>query len=57
MTPNNTALFPPAKGGEREKGKRASSLKSMVKSREEFMDSQMTCPSLNYTPEEQKFPD
>jgi hypothetical protein len=35
-TPNNTALFPPAKGGERVKGKRDSSLKSMVKSREEF---------------------
>ncbi len=27
----NTAIFPPARGGEKEKGKRDSSLKSMVK--------------------------
>jgi hypothetical protein len=32
ITPNNIAIFPPARGGEREKGKRYSSLKSMVKS-------------------------
>jgi hypothetical protein len=31
ITPNNTAIFPPARGGERGKGKRDSSLKSMVK--------------------------
>jgi hypothetical protein len=30
ITPN-TAIFPPARGGEKEKGKRDSSLKSMVK--------------------------
>jgi hypothetical protein len=28
ITPNNIALFPPARGGEREKGKRDSSLKA-----------------------------
>jgi hypothetical protein len=32
ITPNNMDIFPPARGGEREKGKRGSSLKSMVKS-------------------------
>ncbi len=31
ITPNNIAIFPPTRGGEREKGKRDSSLKSMVK--------------------------
>ncbi len=31
ITSNNTAIFPPARGGEREKRKRDSSLKSMVK--------------------------
>jgi hypothetical protein len=31
VTPNNIAIFPPARGGEKEKGKRDSSLKSMVK--------------------------
>jgi hypothetical protein len=31
-----TALFPPARGGEREKGKRDSSLRCMVIFREEF---------------------
>jgi hypothetical protein len=31
ITPDNTAIFPPARGGEREKGKRDSHLKSMVK--------------------------
>jgi hypothetical protein len=31
ITPNNIAIFPPARGGEGEKGKRDSSLKSMVK--------------------------
>jgi hypothetical protein len=39
ITPNNTALtalFPPARGGEREKGKRDTSLRCMVKFREEF---------------------
>jgi hypothetical protein len=30
ITPN-TAIFPPARGGEKEKGKRDSSLKSMLK--------------------------
>jgi hypothetical protein len=31
ITPNNTALFPPARGGEREKGERCSGLQRMVK--------------------------
>jgi hypothetical protein len=31
ITPYNIALFPPARGGEREEGKRDSSLKNMVK--------------------------
>jgi hypothetical protein len=54
ITPNKTALFTPARGGEREKGKRDSSLKSMVKSREEFNELSVTHPSLTYIPEEQK---
>jgi hypothetical protein len=41
ITPNNVALFPPAKEREREKGKRDSSLKSMVKSRDDSSFSQL----------------
>jgi hypothetical protein len=36
ITSDNTALFPPKRGGEREKGKRDTSLQSMVKWREEI---------------------
>jgi hypothetical protein len=41
IIPNNIALFPPARGGEREKGKRDSSLKSMVKSSDDSSFSQL----------------
>jgi hypothetical protein len=52
ITSENTALFPPTRGGEREKGKRDTSLQSMVNGEKSSKTFLMIHPLFNNSPED-----